>query len=74
MSYAIKEKNKQVYVAKEQFGLPDSLMLAREGENSDPHYHPASFATEDDAKNYLKTVVQKTRTGRRHIWEIVEYG
>ncbi len=72
MTYAIKEKGKQVYVAKEQF-TPNSLMLSRE-DNSDPHYHTKEFATEDEAKDYLKNVVLKTRTGRRHIWEIVKYG
>lgn len=72
MSYAIKEKNKQVYVAKEQFGIAVSLMLARE-DYADTHYHPKEFATEQEAKDYLKNVVLKTRTGRRHIWEIVTY-
>jgi hypothetical protein len=71
VTYAIKEKGKQVYVAKEQFGKPGSLMLFREA--GQVQYHPMRFEELWEARAYLTKVVLKTRTGAKRKWEVVEY-
>lgn len=71
MSFAIKVKGQQTYVAREQFGPPGSLALVTETDNV--YYHPMQFPTEEMAKAFLEGSLRTTHQGRRRQWEIVTY-
>lgn len=70
-TWAIKHPDKQIYIAKEQFGPPSSLTVS--SESGSPYYHPKQFPSEAEAKTYLDTVVRKTAMGQRWAWKIVKY-
>jgi hypothetical protein len=69
--WAIKAKDAEIYIAKEQYGPPGSLTIA--SFQGSPYYHPRRFATKREAELYLGSVVMNTSEGKRTVWIIVRY-
>lgn len=68
--WALQDPDLEVYYADEQYGPPGSLTVSSEGGSS--AYHPRKFKSEQNAKDFLKKLVDHNSTARKTKWKVVE--